>query len=127
MRYDPSNQGWTRLDNTGNAAGSLNVTALSPALDVHLAREPGAQGRLLVTWTEGGAFPAVWIKRQNANGSWALVGTTVSQADRWAKTPRIVSDSNHRLYVAWATYAAGQNPSTFLPYAEIDVAQWIFP
>jgi len=126
-RYDPSNQGWTRLDNTGNAAGSLNVTALSPALDVYLARETGAQGRLLVTWTEGGAFPAVWIKRQNANGSWALVGTTVSQADRWAKTPRIVSDSNHRLYVAWATYAAGQNPSTFLPYAEIDVAQWIFP
>lgn len=126
-RYDPSSQSWAPLDNTGNGRGSLNVTALYPALDVHLAREPGAQGRLLVTWTEGGADPRVWIKRQNANGSWAQVGTTVSQVDRWAKTPRIVSDMNNLLYVVWATYAAGQNPGTALPYAEIDVAQWIFP
>jgi len=126
-RYDPSSQFWTPLDNTGNASGSLNVTASFPALDVHLAREPGSQGRLLVTWTEGGADPRVWIKRQNADGSWAQLGTTVSQVDRWSKTPRIVSDTNNLLYVAWATYAAGQNPGTALPYAEIDVAQWIFP
>ena len=127
-RYDPSTQSWTPLDFSSNlAAGSLNVSPLSPALDVHLAREPGAQGRLLVTWTEGGADPRVWIRRRDANGDWRLVGTTVSQVDRWAKTPRIVSDSNNRLYVAWATYAAGQNPGTFLPYADIDVAQWIFP
>lgn len=126
-RYDPSGPSWTPLDNTGNGRGSLNVTALSPALDVHLAREPGAQGRLLVTWTEGGADPRVWIKRLGDDGVWRLVGTTVSQVDRWSKTPRIVSDGNRWLYVAWATYAAGQNPVTFLPYAEIDVAQWVFP
>jgi len=126
-RYDPSSQTWTPLGNTGIARSSLNVTTDTPAVDVHLAREPGSQGRLLVTWTEGGADPRVWIKRQNATGRWDLVGTTVSQIDRWSKTPRIVSDSNNRLYVAWATYAAGQNPGTNLPYAEIDVAQWIFP
>ena len=124
-RYDPSSQAWTPLDNSGNAAGSLNVTATSPALDVHLARY--ADGRLLVSWTEGGADPRVWIKRRDADGAWRLVGTTVSQVDRFSKTPRIVSDSNNRLYVVWATYAAGQNPTTLLPYAEIDVAQWIFP
>lgn len=126
-RYDPSGQTWTPLDNTGNGRGSLNVTALSPALDVHLAREPGAQGRLLVAWTEGGADPRVWIKRLGDDGVWRLVGTTVSQVDRWSKTPRIVSDGNRWLYVAWATYAAGQNPATSRPYAEIDVAQWVFP
>ena len=125
LRYDPSSQAWTPLDATGNGRGSLNVTANSPALDVHLARHP--DGRLLVTWTEGSADPRVWIKRRDADGVWRLVGTTVSQASRWSKTPRIVSDSNNRLYVAWATYAAGQNPGTPLPYAEIDVAQWIFP
>ena len=125
LRYDPSSQAWTRLDSTGNGRGSMNVTADTPALDVHLARHP--DGRLLVTWTEGGADPRVWIKRQDADGGWRLVGTTVSQVERWAKTPRIVSDANSRLYVAWATYTAGQNPGTVRPYAEIDVAQWIFP
>lgn len=127
LRYDPSSQSWTALSDTGNGRGSLNVTATYPALDVHLAREPGIQGRLLVTWTEGGADPRVWIKRQNANGSWALVGATVSQVDHWSKTPRIVSDANNRLYVAWAIYAGGQNPATPRPYAEINVAEWIFP
>jgi hypothetical protein len=127
LRYDPSSQASEPLDFTGNGRGSLNVTAFSPALDVHLAREPGAQGRLLATWTEGDADPRVWIRRRDADGGWRLVGTTVSQADRWSKTPRIVSDTNNRLYVAWATYAAGQNPGTLLPYADIDVAQWIFP
>jgi hypothetical protein len=125
MRYDPASQFFTPLDDTGNGRGSLNVTVLSPALDMHLTRHP--DGRLLVTWTEGGADPRVWIKRRDADGAWRLVGTTVGQVDRWSKTPRIASDTNHRLYVAWATYAAGQNPSTPRPYAEIDVAQRIFP
>ena len=124
-RYDPSSQVWTPLDNTGNGRGSLNVTPGSPALDVHLASHP--DGRLLATWTEGGADPRVWTKRRDADGVWRQLGSSVSQVDRYAKTPRIVSDTNNRLYVAWATYAAGQNPSTVLPYAEIDVAQWIFP
>ncbi len=124
-RYDPAGQSWTQLGNTNNASGALNVTASFTAADVHLARQP--DGRLLVTWTEGGADQRVWIKRLEANGAWTLVGTTVSPFDRYAKTPRIVSDANNRLYVAWATYAAGQNPGTLNPYAEIDVAQWIFP
>ena len=124
-RYDPSSQDWRQLDTTDTGRATLNVTASFSAADVHLARQP--DGRLLATWTEGGADQRVWIKRLEANGSWAVVGTTVSQFDRYAKTPRIVSDNNNRLYVAWATYAAGQNPSTFLAYAEIDVALWIFP
>ena len=127
FRFDPSSLHFTTLDNTLNGRGSLNDSDLTPALDVHLAREPGAQGRLLVTWTEGGAYPRVWIKRQDADSAWRLVGTTVSQAERWSKTPRIVSDTNNRLYVTWATYTAGQNPGTPAPYAEIAVAQWIFP
>ncbi len=125
QRYDPSSQAWAPLANTGNGRGSLNVTDSTPVLDVHLARH--ADGRLLVTWTEGGADPQVWIKRLEADSVWRLVGTTVSQVDRYSKTPRIVSDANNRLYVAWAQHAALRGPDAVNPYAEIEVAQWIFP
>lgn len=123
MRYDPASQTWTALNDTRNGRGSLNITAFLPALDMHLSRQP--DGRLLVAWTEGGADPRVWIKRQEADGSWVLVGTTVSPQFVWSKTPFLVGDTSNRLHVAWAQHLAGRGPETPAPEAGVHVAQWI--
>lgn len=123
-RLDPASNTWTALSNTGNGVGSLNIGSSEPARDTSLARD--ASGRLLVAWTEGGLNPRVWIKRQNADTTWGLVGSAASSPQGPTKTPRIVSDANNRLFGAYAQYYAGTDPTSLNPRADIYVVRWTY-
>ena len=123
-RYDAASMTWTPLTNTGNAEGSLNIATSQPARDTSLAID--AAGRIVVAWTEGAARPALWVKRQNADSTWGLLGTALSD-EATTKSPRLASDANSQLYLGYTRYYSGGDLMTSVPTTDIFVTRWRFP
>ncbi|MEP7300672.1 MAG: hypothetical protein ABI699_04025 [Caldimonas sp.] len=124
-RVDLASGHWTALTNTGSGDGSLNISSGEPARDVSLAVD--ARGRVVVAWTEGGLKPELWVKRQKPDTTWELLGSSVDGLGEALKNPRIVSDSNGRLYVGYTRFYLGANPSTpGTPDTDISVVRWVF-
>ena len=122
-RLDVASMVWTTLSNTTNGKGSLNIGADQDVRDVSLGID--SSGRIIAAWTEGGLSPRLWVKRQNADTTWGLLGTALG--DVTTRSPRMVSDANGQLYVGHTRYYRGDDLSRLVPDTDIFVARWIFP
>ncbi|MEP7300673.1 MAG: hypothetical protein ABI699_04030 [Caldimonas sp.] len=125
-RLAPGSVTWAALGDASNGDGSLNLVATDPARDISLAID--ASGRAVIAWSEGPLTPFVWAKRWNG-ASWELLGTAVDGGPGHTSTrPRVVSDGNNRLYLAFTHYLSGADLTmTPPPRSDIFVARWRFP
>ena len=121
---DPVTRVVTGLRDASNPDGAMNYTSSEPARDVALTLDSG--GRLVVAWTEGLARPALYAKRLNADGTWALLGTAID-ASRPTRSPFVTSDVTGQLYVAWTGFFSGTDLDSIVPQTDVLVGRWIFP
>ena len=120
VRGDVSSGSWLALSNTNNGQGSLNIDTGASAIDHSLSID--ILGRIVVAWTEGGANPRLWVKRQNADSTWGLLGSDLDM--QTTRTPRIVSDAANRLFLAYTRYYGSDTLLTPRPDTDIFVARW---
>ena len=100
------------------------MTADQPARDIALHLD--SRGRVVVAWTEGPTSrPQLFAKRQNAAGSWDLLGTAV-EANLPTRSPFLASDSSGRLYLAWTAFFSATDLDSPVPRTDVLVGRWIF-